>query len=213
MTLIFEFPFRWLILLFAQSLQAFKMLFERLSNHSSFEPPDTSAAAVLSGNHAYEKAHKKLHSFLLVLTRSKGVAAEIMQDTLVKCWMYQEGIAANKLDSQRAIEKYLFRVARNCYVDYQKRERKHRYVYLDNRLSEAESEPGGSLHYNTLAGDANYVLEHSLERREARVFRLLLHGLTCKEIAQSEKLSVTTTEYIIKQARLKLRGQLADYVC
>jgi len=153
----------------------------------------------------YRRNKDSLYRYLLRLSLDRDVAEEVFQDA----W----GKVVNARDAYRPTARfrtYLFRVAHNCFIDHQRRNRRHRQLSDSDPDLELSPEPDPE----TLAEREllRRRLEHALrelptEQRDAWLLREE-GDLTTEQIAEITGVNRETAKSRVRYAARKLRVSL-----
>ncbi|VFR20588.1 RNA polymerase sigma-70 factor [plant metagenome] len=154
----------------------------------------------------YDHYAPRLQRYLLGLGAPPGAAEELVQETLLKLWLH-----AHAYDPARAmLSTWLFRIARNQYLDSIRRDRVWAAMQLDlDALSlpeQAAEQPS--------AGDAVDETKlraamQELPERQARVIHMsYFEAKSHRQIAEELGLPVGTVKSCIRLAFARLRGAL-----
>jgi len=146
-----------------------------------------------------------LYRYLLLLSDHPQTAEDLVQDTFVKAYEHLESYRGEK------VRPWLFRVARNAYIDWYRRER--RQVQTDpGRFAglTGGAAPGAEEEYLRREELRNWFRAVSLLPEKSRQAVLLreYHGFTYEEIAQVLGLSLTNVKVTLFRARQKIREVL-----
>jgi RNA polymerase sigma-70 factor (ECF subfamily) len=151
---------------------------------------------------AWAAHERELRAFLRHALRDECAADDVLQDTFVKAM--RAGRDFCSLDDPRA---WLFRVARNTLTDRLRLARPHdRLDHHADTLAQPEPEQPPAV--DALAGCLERVLGE-LALADAAILRACdLDGLTQREFAERQGLSLAATKSRLLRARQRLRERL-----
>lgn len=153
----------------------------------------------------FEQYRSPLFDYALRITKTVGIAEELVQDTFLKIWLYRD-----RLREVDHTASYLNRVMRNASIDWLRR------LSLDRQLQKeiVATLPGGA---NTTIEDLDYgetsrLLQEAmtgLSTQQREVFLLSRQqGLSYAEIADHLNLSPNTVRNHLVKALKHLRDYL-----
>lgn len=144
----------------------------------------------------YKQYAPEVYRFAYWLAGSSMEADDITSETFVRAWAHRETIRT------ATVKAYLFTIARNYYLERQKKAR--RTVPLDDEQREEKPGPA-TLVANRLALDAVQTLIQALPEGDRTVFLLRVqHDLPYAEIARITELSLSAVKVKVHRVRLKL---------
>jgi RNA polymerase sigma-70 factor, ECF subfamily len=162
----------------------------------------------LSLRYFFEKYYDSLCNYINLYIHDRSVSEDLVQDIFIYLWEKRRSI---KLES--SVKSYLFRAARNKYLNYFRDEKCHHSIEMEvsAKSNIFENTTDNSLDLKQLEDIINDSI-NNLAPRCREVY--LLHSreeLSYKEIASKMNLSVKTVENQMTIALKKLREQLAPY--
>lgn len=151
----------------------------------------------------YDKYHVKIFDYLIVITKAKEAAEEIVADIFLKLWMGREWIA-----EINNLEAFLKKVAYNKAIDFMRhtaRNKKMQAIIAREMNQEADD----SLMNVLLERDYQRIIQeavNSLSPQRRLVFTMSRYrGLTHDEIARELNLSINTVSNHTKEALKSIR--------
>ncbi|WEK34770.1 MAG: sigma-70 family RNA polymerase sigma factor [Candidatus Pseudobacter hemicellulosilyticus] len=141
----------------------------------------------------------RIAPFLDKLTRDDYITGEVIQETLIKCWLNRDKLLhADNLDA------YIYRIAGNEF---------HRYLRRENGEQRRRlSLPGRELlQYTDTRELANLIqtILLGLSPQRRRIYRMSREqGMTIPEIADALQLSPSTVKHTLMAALAQIREQL-----
>lgn len=153
----------------------------------------------------YKRYHRTLYFYSLKLLKDRDVAADIVQGVFIKFWEY-----SSMLPQDINLRSYLYSMVRNKVVNYI---RDNRTRLIHNYMIVCE---------NGLVEDADFLLQieeqarqkelqkaiETLPPQQKKVIRFRFAGMTNKEIAKEENLSLNTVNVHYRLGMKKLRELL-----
>lgn len=152
-----------------------------------------------------ERYQERLFRFAIASVRDSDVAADLVQDTLVRAYAGLDGCR-----ERERFGAWLFRILRNRCIDFQK-EHRRRDVPLDESYPHAAT--GGLPDRETERAELRDSLERALAmlpaaQREAFVLKHV-HGLAYEEIAVLLDVGISALKMRVARAREALQETLA----
>ena len=144
----------------------------------------------------YKRYAPDVRRFVLFLSGDPVIADEITSDTFMSAWLARERIR------QPTVKSYLFAIARNLYLDLQRRQDRH--TELDERITDRRI--GAQMHMEQSA-EARAVLAALRQLPEMDRTALLMRALDempYEEIAETLGIPAGTARLKVYRARLKL---------
>jgi RNA polymerase sigma-70 factor, ECF subfamily len=144
----------------------------------------------------YKRYAPDVRRFVLFLSGDPVIADEITSDTFMSAWLAGERIR------QPTVKSYLFAIARNLYLDLQRRQGRH--AELDEQMT--DKRVGAQKHMEQSA-EIRAVLAALRQLPEMDRTALLMRALDempYEEIAQTLGIPVVTAKVKVYRARLKL---------
>ncbi|MFW5782557.1 MAG: RNA polymerase sigma factor [Candidatus Muiribacteriaceae bacterium] len=145
----------------------------------------------------------RLYIFLYRLSFNEAVSEEILQQTFLKAFRY-----LNTCDPEKGLKNWLYRIARNCYYDHFRKEKKFQLVNLDDMkffLSSDEiSTEDKAISRNELKKVIKILYELPPKYSEVMILRYV-EDKTYEEIATILDLPEGTVKIRIHRARKKLK--------
>ncbi|MCX2680981.1 RNA polymerase sigma-70 factor [Galbibacter sp. EGI 63066] len=160
----------------------------------------------------YHTYKGRLYGNLLKMVKSGEIAKELLQEVFVRVWQKR-----HKIDPEKPVRAYLFRIAGNMAIDF------FRKVARDRKL-QAELTAAASAHYTHIEEELYHkdTVEYldlaieNLPSKRRRIFQLVkLEGKTYEEVGKMLDISTSTVnDHIVKATRtvreyLVLKGDLA----
>jgi RNA polymerase sigma-70 factor (ECF subfamily) len=157
--------------------------------------------------HAAEAYYQELRRFVLQRTGSPALADDIVQET----WIRASTAGVVMPDNPRA---YLYRMARNLAVDYERRRRAIERAKADEAVPEdiasADPPPDAAV----AARQELKILLHAVQELPEKCRRVFIlyrgEGLTMREIAMRLGISDKTVEKHIARAMIHCRRRLRE---
>src|SRR5262249_34736390 len=144
----------------------------------------------------YQRYAPDVRRFALFLSGNPVMADEITSDTFVSAWLARERIR------QPTVKGYLLTIARNLYLDTQRRHERH--AELDERMT--DNRISAQTHLEQTA-EVRAVLAALQQLPELDRTALLMRGLDempYEEIAETLGIPAATVRVKVYRARLKL---------
>jgi RNA polymerase sigma-70 factor, ECF subfamily len=158
----------------------------------------------------YERHLQAVHAFVLARTRDRDLAADLVQETLLRAWRNIGEVGGLEADRQRA---WLVAVARNLVIDRSRRARTE-LAAMDRagRLPEAAA-PADPADQAQVARDVAAVDRAitALPEDDRELLSLqVIGGLTSAQIGKLMGEPAGTVRYRLSQVRGRLRGALEE---
>lgn len=171
-----------------------------MEDYSTLSDSDLSNAIKLSDEAAFEafyhRYYKSLYRFLWSRTQSTELTKELVQEVFIRLWQNRQ-----KLDSQKSIKAYTYRIGYNLLLNHLRRKRVQR-AYTDiqrDHIPEKDIELQTSIH----------IALQKLPEKIRVVFVLNhLEGFKYAEIAETCGISIKTVESWMSKALRMLREEL-----
>jgi RNA polymerase sigma-70 factor (ECF subfamily) len=144
----------------------------------------------------YETYARDVYRFALYLSGSPAQAEDIASETFVRVWTIRDTIRVT------GVKAYLFTIARNLHVDYQRREARH--VELPERLADPAPGPAAFAQSREELGAVLAALQHLPEVDRAALLMRAQDAIPYEEIAASLGLSLPAAKVKVHRARLRL---------
>jgi len=144
----------------------------------------------------YEKYAPEVRRFALFLCGDRALADDITSDTFLRVWLTRGRIR------ELTVKSYLFAVARNAYLDLQRR------AWRSEALDRLDADPGTGVHEllehkeelsAVLAG-----LQDLPETDRAALLMRSLDEMPYEEIAAALKITVTAARVKVHRSRVRL---------
>ncbi len=168
-------------------------------------PDDKLSQAIKSSDSAafkilYFRYYEPLYNFVWHRTYSTELAKDLLQETFTRLWQNRQ-----KLDVNKSIKAYLYRIANNLIIDYnRKNASKKSYLSKLNRESNSGNEQSIEIELSIKTALDN------LPEKLRTVFTLSRYqGLKYSEIAEVCSISIKTVEKWMSQALQLLRKELS----
>lgn len=149
----------------------------------------------------YRSHYPRIFSFLRTLLKDSFMAEEITQDVFFRLWINRE-----KLDHTLPLDPYLFSMAKNTVLNFQKRkETEERYLEYQHKEEQAEEQIEQALYGKELQNLINAAIK-TMPAQQQKIFRLSREeGLLNAEIAEKLQISKRTVEKHISNSLSQLR--------
>ena len=146
----------------------------------------------------YEKYKNKLFRYLMIRCGNYEVARDIMQESFTRHYQHSR-------NSPEASPAYLFTIARNALVDYQRHENNYTLIqdYAPQPSQDLEADLIVHEEYQTVAKAFN-----KLSREDREILGLVVSGLPYREIGQLLGLSEANIKVRVHRARVRLRDMI-----
>ncbi|MFV0376784.1 MAG: RNA polymerase sigma factor [Mangrovibacterium sp.] len=156
----------------------------------------------------FYRHHQKLYAFLLNLTHSKFDSEEILQQVFVRIWEKRD-----LFNEQYPFETFLFKVAKNTFLNYTRKKINQRIVDQNIELyTELTAENADSYF---MLRETNELIESiisSMPPKRQQIFRMQkIEGLSRKEISEKLQLSVVTIDTHLAKANKDVLTALKRY--
>lgn len=138
-----------------------------------------------------------IYNYALKQTKDKEIANEITQQVLMK--VYQ---ACFKNREVHNVRSWLFQIAHNAIIDYQKQQQKKNFVNLDSSISDHPSV------WSDLAIFIEPLISFIPEKYAIPLKMHVFEGLKQKEIAAQLNLGLSATKSRILRAKNLLRKEI-----
>lgn len=144
----------------------------------------------------YETHAADVYRFTLWLAGDSFEAEDITSETFIRAW-----VRINRLRTE-TLKAYLFTIARNLYLEQQRKKKK--LIYLHDAYPDPAPEPGEVIESQLEILRVQQVLQTMPEIDRAAFILRVQHELPCAEIARILGLSLTATKVKIHRVRKKL---------
>lgn len=165
-----------------------------------------------SDREAFERIFRALHDrlfrYVRSLTQSSAAARDITQDVFVNLWE-----ARDRLDPNRSLEAYVYRIARNRAYNHQRNRRtrstKQAHMQAERSIEEQSPPlPDAELHSDALEANLQTWIEELPERQREAFVLSRFEGLSHSEIASIMEISPRTVNNHIVSALKTLRTRI-----
>lgn len=146
----------------------------------------------------------QLKYYALKFTRNEADAEDLIQDTLMRAWLYQ-----NKYTSETKLRAWVHIIMKNTFINSIRKKSKRSICYLD---------PQTQAYTQTSSVDGGIEMEIStklieeiiqqMQPKYQKPFLMYFHGYKYQEIAQELHLPLGTVKTYIFRARIMLQKQL-----
>ena len=155
-----------------------------------------------------------VYKFAFQICRSQDLAENAMQETFLSVLKN-----LRQFDNRSKISTWLYTIVSNHCLMHIRREKKDRFVSLDEMTITADEEHfvqhGDNPHEHTERSDTKHLLERAIEKLEPDyriVFALRdIEGLSTEEVAAITNLSIPALKSRLHRARKFLREELTPY--
>jgi RNA polymerase sigma-70 factor (ECF subfamily) len=148
-----------------------------------------------------------IYRWLYGMTRRSHVAEDLTQDAFLKAWT-----ALPSLADERAFRPWLFRIARNCFLDSRRGPRAAPVQELPTGITTREPGPVDAV----LFREGENFLQRAFERLPAKYLAPLIlwteEEFSYAEIAQALAITEETARWRVCKARSLLLKQLGPYL-
>ncbi|MBN9381928.1 MAG: RNA polymerase sigma-70 factor [Chitinophagaceae bacterium] len=156
----------------------------------------------------FDKYHVRVFDYLVVITKAKEAAEELLMDIFLKLWLGREWITEIK-----DVEAFLKKVAYNKAIDFIRYTARHKKLQ-DIIAREVAYTPGQSPVDTLAEKDYQKIIQKAvdgLSPQRRQVYTLSRsHGLTHDEIAHELNLSVSTVKNHSKAALKSIKAFLKE---
>ncbi|MGM0607225.1 MAG: RNA polymerase sigma factor [Candidatus Muiribacteriota bacterium] len=145
---------------------------------------------------------KRLYSFLYRMCLNEALAEDILQQAFIKAYRY-----LNKWDNSRGLKNWLYMIARNCFYDYVKKEKKINFVSMHDLEFFLSADETGPEKEAMNREEVREVVKkiYTLKPKYAEILILrYIEDLSYEEISQILQLPLGTVKIRIHRAREKL---------
>ncbi len=162
--------------------------------------------------------HKRdMFRFILSKMKDRELASDLTQDVFVR--MFQ---SADRYQPTGKLRSWLFRMAQNICIDYQRKHQKASILSLNSKsecddeyilqgqIEDKTSDPAGETEFNELQSVIERALESLSEEQRTAFVLCQYHGMSYSEIASIQKIPVGTVKSRIHQALIKVRDFLKE---
>lgn len=159
----------------------------------------------------YFRYNKLLHPFLYQLTGSVDITSELIQETMLRIWLYRDKLA--EAEQPRA---YIYRIAANRAHTWLKN--KLLRTSLENQMNRHTVEYTDDVHSSLIVKSMLEVVQQAiseLPEQRRRIYQLNReYGLKATEISRQLLISVSTVKNALYEAVKYIREQVekAGYV-
>lgn len=154
-------------------------------------------------DYIYNKFSKDVYYYLLSLCKDKYIAEDIMQDVFYKAYLYFEVCPYSNIKS------WLFTVAKNCYIDYIRKNKKNilkESKYFDEIHSEKDIEK--EIINKNEVKDTYKVLEKLSVKQRKAIILCDFKELSYKESAIIMNISLNYFKVLLFRARKAVRENM-----
>jgi RNA polymerase sigma-70 factor (ECF subfamily) len=146
----------------------------------------------------YEKYKNKLFRYLMIRCGNYEVARDIMQESFTRHYQHSR-------NSPEASPAYLFTIARNALVDYQRHENNYTLIqdYAPQPSQDLEADLIVHEEYQTVAKAFN-----KLSRADREILGHVVSGLPYRQIGEILGLSEANIKVRVHRARMRLRDMI-----
>ena len=156
-------------------------------------------------SHASEQVwqdyHSRLHQFILSRVNYNAEAEDILQDVFLRIHR-----RIDTLDESDHLQAWIYRIARNAVIDYYRQRRPTEELPPDLRAPEADDAQAD----REIAGCLAPMIGALPERYRQALQLTELEGLTQKELAEREGLSLSGAKSRVQRGRALVKTMLLD---
>lgn len=153
----------------------------------------------------YKRYHRTLYVYCLRLLRDRDVAADIVQGVFIKLWEHSE-----LMPQELNVKSYLYSMVRNRVINYIRDNRSrltHNYkIVCENGLIE-DADFLQRIEEMSQQEELEKAIE-SLPPQQKKVIRHRFEGMSNRDIADAENLSINTVNVHYRAGMKKLRNIL-----
>jgi RNA polymerase sigma factor (sigma-70 family) len=143
----------------------------------------------------YETYKTKLFRYLMFRCGDYEVSTDIMQESFTRHYQYSK-------NSPEFSPAYLFTIARNALVDYQRHENNYTLI------QDYSPQPSQDLEADFIVREECQIVAagfKKLSREDREILELVITGLPYKQIGEILELSVSNIKVRVHRARVRLR--------
>ena len=162
----------------------------------------------------YKAEYKKAVFYTNQYLRNYELSQDVVQDSFIAVWVNRES-----LDSKFPVQPYLYSIIRNKAINLLKRlsvDQKVKSVLLKREYSASLSALSHDSAELLVASQLNEQISKAFSELPEKVYNTFvksrIKGLSYKEIAEKENVSVKVVEYHITQALKFFRIKLKDFM-
>ena len=144
----------------------------------------------------YKRYAPDVRRFALFLSGDPVMADEITSDTFVSAWLVRERIR------QPTVKSYLFAIARNLYLDVQRRQ--YRHMELDERMTDKRIGAQMQMEQSAEVCAVLVALRQLPEMDRTSLLMRALDELPYEEIGDALGIPMIAAKVKVHRARLKL---------
>jgi len=158
----------------------------------------------------YDKYAPRLFAFIVSLSHSKTIAADIVQESFIKIWINRKFV-----DSNQSFKSYLFTIARNQLLNELRKEINQTTPLHEIELSRNENISENDIEKELSLIEFRNILEaakRKLTPRQRELFELNKEqGLTIAEISTQTSISEQSIRNQLSMALRRLREEMGDF--
>jgi len=155
-----------------------------------------------TSENVWQEYHSRLRAFIKSRVSDDAAADDILQNVFLKM---HTGLAS--LKDATKLQSWLYQIARNTVIDYF-RSQKPTGEFPD-QLQQPETDPGEKV-TQELADCLQPMIQRLPETYREAVILSEIKGLTQKEVAQMQGISLSGTKSRVQRGRALLKEMLAD---
>lgn len=163
----------------------------------------------------YKAEYKKAVFYTNQYLRNYELSQDLVQDSFLAVWLNRDS-----LDSSFPVQPYLYSIIRNKSINLLKRlsvDQKVKSVLLKREYSASLSALNHDSAELLAASQLNEHISKTFSQLPEKIYNSFvksrIDGLSYKEIAEKENVSVKVVEYHITQALKFFRLKLKDFMC
>jgi RNA polymerase sigma-70 factor (ECF subfamily) len=150
----------------------------------------------------WQEYHSRLRAFIKSRVSDDAAADDILQNVFLKM---HTGLAS--LKDATKLQSWLYQIARNAVIDYFRSQKPT--VEFPDQLLQSETDPGEKA-TQELSDCLQPMIQRLPETYREAVILSEIKGLTQKEVAQMQGISLSGTKSRVQRGRALLKEMLAD---
>jgi RNA polymerase sigma-70 factor (family 1) len=150
----------------------------------------------------YKYQHRLLH-YSTYLLKDADAAENVVQDSFIRLWEVRQ-----RLNPEKSVEAYLFKIIRNKAFDYLKRLEKDYELQAELKSHTWERHVVQTLPEEHISFSMETVMQLLPPRRRKIISLIIEQGKSHKEVAREMKISVSTVKNQMVQAKKYLQHKI-----